>query len=394
MRGGLRFLLFSLSVVACGDTKENAVAALRTVAPEEVRVHATSDHVSRVVDLAPAPDGRVWVLNSSDPFFVVFDAEGDLDRSFGNEGGGPEEFNIPRALVLDSAGAVWTHDVLRQRFVRLSGGELRIVPLPQDELPLASFVTFEDAGLRVGPAWVGEWGGRVLVGRVPPSAPPQGSVRLWDAELVSFRLDPDSVVTPRRVLSIPEVVGDSEERFPGATFFAPYPIWTPCGDGFALYDPNRNQLRRVDSAGADLQAVDLPAERRVPLSAEGMFRLAFDQLRAEMPSAQQPDSAEFRQMMDAQFPEFRARSADVFPEYADLRCSPDERAWLQRFDVSGGWFGRGPRWLVIDRDGAVAEWTFPSSFRPLAFTERRVWGVATDELGVPSVAWVERADGG
>lgn len=391
MRSGLRLLLISLSVVACGPTGEDSLWTERAVARDEVHLHGTSDRILRVIDLALAPDGRIWVLNSTDPFFLVFSPDGEVERAFGTEGGGPEEFGFPSALVLDSAGAIWAHDVPRHALVRVSGNERRAVPLPQDELPPSAFVTFEDAGLRVGPAWVEEWGGRVVVGRVGPSASPQGPVRLWDAEIVSFRLEPEGIVALESVLSIPEVVQNSEERFPGATFFAPYPIWTPCGNGFALYDPIRNQLRRLDPSGADLDAVDLPDEQRVPLSAEGMFRLSFDQLRAEMPSAQRPDSAEFRQMMDAQFPELRARSADVFPEYADLRCSADERVWLQRFDVSAGWFGRGSRWLAIDRDGTTAAWTLPSGFRPLAFTDQRIWGVATDELGVASVAWVDPA---
>ena len=172
--------------------------------------------------------------------------------------------------------------------------------------------------------------------------------------------------------------------------FAPYPLWSSCpGGAFAVYDPNRNALRRVDPPGEDLGVVRLPAEQRVPLNAQGLFDMTYRQIRDEMPSAQRPDSAEWRRLMDEQFARLGPRGADVFPEYADLRCAPDGTVWLQPFDVRGGAFGRGPRWLEIDEDGGVRTWTFPDRFRPYAFTRDRVWGTTADELGILSVAWVE-----
>ncbi len=363
----------------------------RTVSEDEVQVLGTSDRITRVAELLPTVDGRVWVLNTAPPYFLVFDGNGRVERSFGDEGGGPDEFGFPVGLVAGPGGGVWTYDLLRHALTRVSGRDRRSVPLPQGALPPPSLVSFENATLRPGPLWMEATDDRILVARSVPAGAAQYSGRLWNAEIVALDLDGDAGPTVEPVLSLPETVGSVEERYPGATTFAPYPLWTSCpGGAFAIYDPNRNALRRIVAPDREVSVVELPQEQWVPLDAQGLFDMTYRQLRDEMPAGQLPDSAEWRRMMDEQFAQLGPRGADVFPEYADLQCSPDGRIWLQPFDVRAGGFGRGPRWLVVDEDGALEAWTFPEDFRPHAFTRDRVWGTTSDELGVQSVAWVER----
>jgi hypothetical protein len=66
-----------------------------------VEVVGSSDVIARVVDLQPAADGRVWLLNSIEPYFVVLGPDGRVEREFGRAGGGPGEFGAPLALVHD-----------------------------------------------------------------------------------------------------------------------------------------------------------------------------------------------------------------------------------------------------------------------------------------------------
>jgi hypothetical protein len=64
-------------------------------------VHAPTslDVVVRVVDIQATSDGHVWVLNSVAPYFILLGPNGQVERQFGERGGGPEEYDRPVALV-------------------------------------------------------------------------------------------------------------------------------------------------------------------------------------------------------------------------------------------------------------------------------------------------------
>jgi hypothetical protein len=99
------------------------------------------------------------------------------------------------------------------------------------------------------------------------------------------------------------------------------------------------------------------------------------------------DTAQMRQELQTKWPEFSQGLSAVFPEYADLHCVADDVIWLQPFDV-GGNLGRGPVWLRIRQEAEPQEVQFPEAFRPLRFTDDRVWGAYKGEFHVESVAWI------
>lgn len=76
-----------------------------------------------------------------------------------------------------------------------------------------------------------------------------------------------------------------------------------------------------------------------------------------------------RRQCEAGFAEFEGSSATVFPEYADLRCTPDGAIWLQLFDIAGP-FRRGANWYRIAADGSRTVVTLPEAFRPPDRTRR------------------------
>jgi hypothetical protein len=390
----IAILLFIVGLTGCGESpgsQRSAAGSPRevTVAPEAVRILGSSESIARVADLVQAGDGRVWVLNSTSPWFVVFGADGRVQQAFGDQGGGPDRFGFPASIVRGPAAEVWAYDFTRHSLIRVSGEDRRTYALPQEPLPSTALLSFANAGVRPGPPWLEGKNGRFLVARARSVNPPSSPLRLWDAEIYSLRPDTSGVLAYERDAAIADLLGDPASRYAGATTLMPYPLWTQCEDGpFTLYDPLRNLLRRFTPAGQEIDPFELPAEQRVQLTADRMFGMMYRQLREEMPAGQRPDSVQMHQQLEGQLHQFIEQSAGRFPEYADLRCAPDGTPWLQPFDVETGLFGRGPAWLRFGEDGTRTAVTFPTWFRVFAFASDRIWGTMQDTLGLFSIAWV------
>ena len=109
-------------------------------------------------------------------------------------------------------------------------------------------------------------------------------------------------------------------------------------------------------------------------------------------TGQLPDTAAMARQFEQMYRQWEGQSASIFPEYADLRCTPDGTLWLQPFDVTNGPLGRGPGWQRISRDGSRSLVTFPEEFTPMRFEADRIWGAVRDSLGATSAAWI-RMDG-
>lgn len=383
-----------LLIGACGggspavDTEDGL-----TVPREAVHVVGTAEILTGVRDLQPADDGRVWVLNAleAEPHFVVLGPEGLVEREFGHAGGGPTEFGAPMALVRDpDRGEIWTFDFSRQALIRLSTEERLDLPLPRDSLLPLQTVTFDGAGgLMPTRLWLEARSDGFLLARNRRGGPPPlTALALWNADILLLRPDSSSVslevYTP-----VADLLGDPASRYPGATRFLPYPLWTVCADGtVGLYDPLENKLRRIPENGRALEPLTLPEERRLQFTAERFFEMAYREMAESVPAGQRPDSAELRRRLVGEFDQFESESASVFPEYADLRCTPDGTLWLQPFDVSTGRMGRGPAWYRISTDGSRTTVTLPEEFRPFRFEADRIWGTVHDEFGIESVAWI------
>ncbi len=389
VRGPGWSLIAALLLAACqGDASPGHAGQPIVLSAVDVHVVATSDALARIVDVQPAGDGRVWVLNSTEPFFVAVGADGHVERAFGREGGGPEEFGGPVELARGPAGEVWTYDVPRNALRRISDERPRDLRLPSDSLPPGKLVSFQDAGMRPAPPWIQSRGTGFLVGRKRPSAPPAGGLGIWRADIVWLGLDAPAVSLEPST-PVADLLGDPTQRYPGATLFLPYPIWTSCGDGsLGMYDPLANTLRRLAPDGGEEQPIALPEERREPVTFDRFFGMVYRQLKEQVPSSQLPDSAHTRSILQEQFRRSDGTLADVFPEYADLRCTDGGTLWLQPFDVAGGRFGRGSEWIRFDADGSRTTIVLPDAFTVHRIEDDRLWGAVVDSLGVPAVAWV------
>lgn len=381
-------LLTATLVLGCG-TEDSAPDTGVPVEPSaaDVRIVATPQELARVLDVQPDGEGRIWVLNSLEPFFLVLAPDGRVDRAFGRAGGGPAEYGAPVALVRGPGeGEVWTYDVPRQSLRRIAPEEGPALRLPTDRLAPPRIVSFQGAGFRPAPPWMASAPEGILMASGRPSTSPWTGSRLWQADIFLVRTDSPSVVVEPGT-RVADLLGDPESRYPGATTFLPYPIWAVCPDGgLALYDPLQNSLRRFDKGGREREAVALPPERRIAMTFDRAFGMFYRQMR-EAGSSQVPDSAQLRATFEAQvFPPLAGSSADVFPEYADLRCDGEGTLWLSPFETASARYGHGSEWWRIDEDGSRTIYRLPEAFTAFRFGEDRVWGAVVDSLGIPSVA--------
>lgn len=387
---GWRVLTALLVLGACAtDASSVDSNAPVVVEPGQVHVVATSDVLARVLDLEVSSDGRIWVLNSVEPFFLVVSPDGRVERAFGANGEGPGEYGFPVGLVRGPGpGEVWTYDVPRHALRRVgpeTGLDLR---LPSDSLPPSSLVSFQGAGFRPASPWMAPASNGILLARGRPSAEPWTGMRLWKADIQLIRTDGGTPLSePRQAVA--DLLDDPGTRWPGATMFLPYPIWAVCDGGLALYDPLRNALLRFKSNGDEEEPIALPEERHLALTFEPFYRMFDREYQEQVPASQRVDSAQMRATFKAQFPQLTAMSADVFPEYADVRCVGGGTIWLERFDTESPGLGRGPEWWRFQVDGSRTIFRLPDGFTALRFREDRVWGAQVDSLGVPSVAWID-----
>jgi hypothetical protein len=212
---------------------------------------------------------------------------------------------------------------------------------------------------------------------------------MWRADIHLLRTDAGSArFEPRQ--RVADLLGDPGSRWPGATMFLPYPVWSLCDDGgLALYDPLRNEIRRFTPDGDEHDAISLPDERRMPLTFDPFYTMFNLEYHEQVPVSQRVDSIQMRASFEADFPQLMAMSADVFPEYADLTCTgEDHTLWLQPFDTESPGMGHGPEWWRFGPDGTRTVVRLPDTFTAFRFSGDRVWGSMVDSLGVPAVAWV------
>ena len=352
----------------------------------DVHVVPTPDVLARIVDVVPGGDGSIWVLNSVEPFFVVLGPDGQADRAFGRRGGGPDEFDDPITLVHGSSGQVWTFDNLRRAIRPLSDDQALDRSVP----PNLQLVSFENAGMgMVATApWVESQGTDFLIAGRRAAAPPTGGLGIWHADL--YRVGMDSAgVSLERSVPVPDLLSDPEGRYPGATILVPYPLWTVCGDGsLGLYDPVANTIRRFMSDGSEQPSIDLPEARNESATFDRVFGMVYRLFSDLRPGGQAPDSLQMRSVLQQQFDQAEGAFADVFPEYADLRCTEDGTLWLQPFTVTNGRFARSSEWMRIGRNGSRSHVSLPEAFTVHSIEDDRIWGAVVDSLGVPTVAWL------
>lgn len=363
-----------------GGEPDNAAA----ISPDAIHVVGTTETIARIRDMQPTPDGPIWVLNSVEPFFIALDETGREVRSLGKEGGGPDEFRTPNALVGDSAtGDVWAYDRAANTLVRVSDPDesRTVLTLSRDSLPPGRMVSMDNAGAG-GRYWIRPSSDGFLFGRARPDT--DNLRQVWNMDVVRHGTDGAIVV----LFSPADHLVDPTTLYGDASEFMPFPLIDVCGDGsFALYDPASNALRRFSPDGALTDSVTLPEPQLLEPSADRLFAMVYPTVLEEAPPGALPESAAIHGMLKLQWADISRQMAPVLPEYTDLHCAGDA-IWLQPLDVESGQMGRGPTWLRIAADGTIGNVDLPERFRPMRFTADRIWGVHRGDYDIESVAWI------
>ncbi len=89
---------------------------LRKIGTEGTQHKSTNEgDFSKPTNVAVDKDGNVYVSDTWNNRIEVFDADGQLIRTFGKAGDGPGYFARPKGIAIDSDGHVWVADAVQNR---------------------------------------------------------------------------------------------------------------------------------------------------------------------------------------------------------------------------------------------------------------------------------------
>lgn len=386
------------ALLACGDVPgEGDAGAPLDLGASAIEMVGTSDSLSVVRDLEVLADASVWILNSQEPYFMGFGADGEFLGAHGSPGGGPDEFPMPSAFVTGGwEGGAWVLDLMRHALIRISRPDA-----DWEEFSLA-LPSLPPGSVRGGMSMLSSSVRTARLGReiILPrsSAMMEGGVLhyrfgLLGADLIA--IDPETGGT-RTLLALGEVLDDPSSDFIPSDGGFPlwYRLWASCGENLVrVHDRVRNQLRGFDVAGAEVDPVDLPPVPFTEVSPRQFAPAVFALRQAEVTGdvttrLTAEDSLRLLNRMADMVQGAPHELASYLPRYVDLRCSEDGTMWLHPLDLDAGGLSGGRLWLRIAPDGAAREVRLPERFDALRFTPSRIWGVYRDEFDRPSVAFI------
>ncbi|MQA89130.1 MAG: hypothetical protein GEU90_02665 [Gemmatimonas sp.] len=368
----------------------------------DVHILGTSDAIATVEDLEVLPDGTVWVLNSVEPFFVGFGADGEVLQTRGRSGGGPGELQEPAGFTDGGIdGAAWALDVGRHAFLQVSGPDTtsREIAIPPD--PIRPGTVLGGMNLLSRRVRTARMEGEIVL----PRASIEGEIPAtsywyygWSPDLVALNFSTDEV---RTVVRLAEILGDPRPSLLTGEY-PPFPLWYRlwgvCGaDEIRVYDQIQNQIRGFTSEGVEREPTALPPPSYEEVTPRQFARATFDLGAVERMGQVPPgpiqvtaaDSAQIIQRITSRVTQSPEDLASLLPMYVDYRCDGAGTQWIQPIDLDIGGLRGGPIWLRLSPDGGAQEVRFPDRFDAYRFTSERVWEVQRDELGVASVAWID-----
>jgi hypothetical protein len=381
------FLFIAVGLVPLGCSERESTAPLGAppiewTATEDLRIGSVDDSASAMASvgsLAVDSDGRIYVSQPIDRTIRVFDAEGQRVGTFGGPGDGPGEFRQLSQIGI-FADTLYASDRTAGRvtFFALDGqllGTLPLVPhgLGPDWVPLAP--------MRVAPGGVA----LILPGFLGTQTRPDA-----DYLFLFLHVDRSGQIadTAALVVRSPETWIRLRSPFGPMMLnqpFAAASVFVISADGLrlAVADAGGAAGRsratfRVSVLGSIRDTIwsnsyafeptpiaPFMVDSSVSAMAGGLNREAF------------PDLAEAEGQIRQ-----RLSLPDHLPPVSGGAFSDDGSLWLRREDIPG----RDQRWTVLDSAGApLARIMLPRTLRVEVVRSNMLWGVETDELGVPYV---------
>jgi hypothetical protein len=393
-------LFVAASLASCGEGRDSAPGSAGPIILQDSAVHVLgrSEAIGVVRDLEVLPNGSVWVLNSSAPFFLGFAADGRSLGVHGESGGGPFEYQLPSAFVTGGEdGEAWVFDYRRHALIKISepAGDWSEIPIPRDGLPPGSLAGgMNMLGSTVRTARLGD---EIVLARTAGAG--EGGVIAFRMRVLRpdlMALDP-TTSSVRRIVSLAEVMEDPTQNLPRTEGGFPlwYRLWTTCeGEELLVYDRVRDDIRVFRPDGTETSAIPIPSVDLSDATAEQIAEAVFDLRAAEAAGAvgrrlTPEDSVRVLKDLVAGIANERGQFAEYLPRYVDLRCGSDGAVWLHPFDPEEGGMKGGRAWLRVRPGGEAQEIRLPNRFDAFRFTEDQIWGVQRDEYDVASIAWID-----
>lgn len=393
-------LLLVVPLLACagGDASRAALEANRLALEPELRIGSIDEPgtiLTRVRDLAVAPDGRIYTLHRQEALLRVFDAEGEFVRTIGRRGEGPGEFDGLSSMGI-IGDTLWVLDTgtYRFSFFTLDGELIRTLPVP---------IELGERGTIVSPPRA-----RGLLS--------DGSI--WGQPPAFSRLIADGSITELPILRI-----DSTMRPLDTLGIRPYrnTVWAVQNQGFGSYRSqpfSDTDLVLLSERAPEVVRVERPAASGPEPDGFRVTRLTFDGdtlvSRSYVYSPKPIDDALVERLVESVGESFEnippqisgaptparameiAREAlyrpDYHPPVTDAVLGRDGTIWLRREDV-----GRDSvDWNILAPDGEpIGVLTAAKRLNVLAVDRWTVWGMERGEMDVPYVVryGVVRADG-
>lgn len=332
-------------------------------------------------DLAGNASGDLFLIDQMGNRVLGYDAGGAFIGSWGREGEGPGELQMPIGLGVGAADTLWVVD----------GGNQRITLLPPDPEAEPGSIPFPPGGTsRMG-------------GRVAPS--PAGGYGVL--AMFTFRPGGDEEWPPRPLVLLERdgTVTDTVWQAPAPRFdrveienggrvmvmlvqqtFAPMFIWDRFSDGdFAV----------VDGADYDVRIVSPKGEERLRIRREPAPRATTpeEQEAAKERAREQSTESDFpgaEEMLEKQLDAMTF--AEVIPWITGLGIDSQDRLWV---GVSTETPGETGRIDVYDRDGQLlGEIRDPGFFPALFYGPDLAAELTTDDLDVQQVVVYRIDEGG
>ncbi|PEN07993.1 hypothetical protein CRI93_06000 [Longimonas halophila] len=330
--------------------------------------------LTTVSDLAVGENGTIYVVQPRESRVRVFDAEGELQDTWGRSGEGPGEFRNAKDIGWTEE-AVWVTDVQRVHLFGLDG-------TPTQTITLLADIQKDGPGRLVSRALLP--GNAVLAQRLLPSRviaegayTTSGLFRILPATEQAEKIADLSV--ENRVLEL-----SNGGRLYGEQPLSDHALWTLSQDREDLIIIERAVSELADEQDITIRLYAFSQNRQRTLTlpydprpvSDNLVNQLIDEYMEKL--ADVPIENVERQLRDQLYlPEHQ-------PPVYDVVAGPQDTIWLRR----GIGQGEPAQWLIINHDGDhIASITLPGAVKPLHITDTMLWAAATDDQGV---SYVER----
>lgn len=336
---------------------------------------STTDTLDHVRDIRVMSDGKLLVLSSSPPFFVLIDSLGNVETARGRRGRGPTDLLYPFFFASDAHNdsSLNVIDLGRKQLLRLNNAmtpdsaiDIKLV-FGNMRADMPSLVAVLPVALvKLGDHWLGV--------RIPNDI--SNETDFQSQEVFTLSGSTDTVLRKIR-----------KEASYNRRWLLRNELWSACGtQGLAGVNRNHQFLIRIDSAHhIDSVKLQLPIER-LPLTRGDIQTNLRYHLAGELrESGVSPSDHILDSLSAMSAKESSISDSDSLPVFASVLCSDNGALWLQSFDMKESPVGSGRIWW---RE-ASAGWQrmeMPESFRPVRIVANRVYGVYTNNDGAEHIA--------